>query len=239
VYTHWRHIVQVLHCLSVAQNGHSVQLCLLLFINVCALHCSGLRIIQRTVFWFETFCVFWTRPPIPIIHTITVCLNTFHHFSYICHCLFPNQSSVIHPWLFSNKFYTYFNQISNTGCVLEPFLHDPNIKHCSCSHQSCILDPNILHSLILWRGESRAARALYRAGSAVASHTGSRSGSAGASHTVSRGGSAGASHTVSRGWVSQCLSYCVLCISSILIILIIIFIYCNWVVTRWQWLFYM
>jgi len=24
-----------------------------------------------------------------------------------------------------------------------------------------------------------------------------------------------------------------------LIIIIIIFIYCNWVVTRWQWLFYM
>ena len=26
---------------------------------------------------------------------------------------------------------------------------------------------------------------------------------------------------------------------SFLIIIIIIFIYCNWVVTRWQWLFYM
>jgi len=25
----------------------------------------------------------------------------------------------------------------------------------------------------------------------------------------------------------------------IIIIIIIIFIYCNWVVTRWQWLFYM
>ena len=25
----------------------------------------------------------------------------------------------------------------------------------------------------------------------------------------------------------------------IIIITIIIFIYCNWVVTRWQWLFYM
>jgi len=27
--------------------------------------------------------------------------------------------------------------------------------------------------------------------------------------------------------------------SRIIIIIIIIFIYCNWVVTRWQWLFYM
>ena len=25
----------------------------------------------------------------------------------------------------------------------------------------------------------------------------------------------------------------------IIIIIILIFIYCNWVVTRWQWLFYM
>jgi len=28
-------------------------------------------------------------------------------------------------------------------------------------------------------------------------------------------------------------------ITAITIIIIIIFIYCNWVVTRWQWLFYM
>ena len=31
--------------------------------------------------------------------------------------------------------------------------------------------------------------------------------------------------------------YCVFIL--IIIIIIIIFIYCNWVVTRWQWLFYM
>ena len=146
---------------------------------------QGLRIIQRTLFWFETFCVFWTRPPFPIIHSITVCLNNFHHFSDICNFLFPHQSSVIHPWQFTNKFYIYFNQISITDCVLVPFLHDPNIKHCSCSHQSFILDPNILHSLTFWRGEST------RATCAV-----SRGGSAGASNTVSMGGSAGASHSV-------------------------------------------
>jgi len=28
-------------------------------------------------------------------------------------------------------------------------------------------------------------------------------------------------------------------LTAIIIIIIIIFIYCNWVVTRWQWLFYM
>jgi len=28
-------------------------------------------------------------------------------------------------------------------------------------------------------------------------------------------------------------------VNIIIIIIIIIFIYCNWVVTRWQWLFYM
>ena len=46
---------------------------------------------------------------------------------------------------------------------------------------------------------------------------------------------------------SQCnkvsTDYCrndtVIVVIIILIIVIIIFIYCNWVVTRWQWLFYM
>ena len=28
-------------------------------------------------------------------------------------------------------------------------------------------------------------------------------------------------------------------VTTIIIIIIIIIIYCNWVVTRWQWLFYM
>ena len=29
------------------------------------------------------------------------------------------------------------------------------------------------------------------------------------------------------------------CVSKYIIIIIIIFIYCNWVVSLWQWLFYM
>ena len=32
---------------------------------------------------------------------------------------------------------------------------------------------------------------------------------------------------------------CTRCGDNIIIIIIIIFVYCNWVVTRWQWLFYM
>jgi len=32
------------------------------------------------------------------------------------------------------------------------------------------------------------------------------------------------------GWENGC---------DVIIIIIIIFIYCNWAVTRWQWLFYM
>jgi hypothetical protein len=159
---------------------------------------QGLRIIQWTLFWFEPFYVFLTRLPFLIICSITVCLYTFHHFSDICHCLFPHQSSIIHPWLFSDKFYIYFNQISVTGCVLVPFLNDPNIKHCSCFHRSCILDPNIQHSLTFWRGEStRAWHAVSRCGSARALHTAWRDGSARALHTFSRRGSAGASHSVS------------------------------------------
>lgn len=73
VYTHSRQIVWVLRCLSVAQNGQSVQFCLLLFINVCVLHCSGFGIIQRTLFWLETFCVIGTTPHFLILHSITVC----------------------------------------------------------------------------------------------------------------------------------------------------------------------
>jgi len=162
---------------------------------------QGFRIIQWTLFWFEPFCVFSPRPPFLIIHSITVCLNTFHHFSDIYHCSFPHQSFIIHPWLFSHKFYIYtrINQISITGCVLVPFLHDPNIKHCLCSHKSWILDTNIQHSHTFWRdGSVRASHTVSRGGSAGALHTVSRGGSAGALHTVSRNGSAGASHTVSR-----------------------------------------
>jgi hypothetical protein len=48
---------------------------------------------------------------------------------------------------FSDNFCIYYNQISITNCVLVPFLHDHNIKHCPCSHKSCIFDPNIHHFL--------------------------------------------------------------------------------------------
>ena len=34
-------------------------------------------------------------------------------------------------------------------------------------------------------------------------------------------------------------SFCLYSETACLAIIIIIFIYCNWVVTRWQWLFYM
>ena len=46
-------------------------------------------------------------------------------------------------------------------------------------------------------------------------------------------------NTVYRRINRKCilLYYCE--ISRNIIIIIIIFIYCNWVVTRWQWLFYM
>ena len=36
-----------------------------------------------------------------------------------------------------------------------------------------------------------------------------------------------------------CVHICAVKQQVIIIIIIIIFIYCNWVVTRWQWLFYM
>jgi hypothetical protein len=104
-----------------------------------------------------------------------VCLNDFHHFSDICHCLFLHQSSIIHPRPFSDQFYIYLNQISITGCVLVPFLRDPNVKHCLCSHKSCILDSNVQHFIKFWRGESTRA-----------------------SHSVSRGGSVRTLLTVSR-----------------------------------------
>ena len=70
VYTHSRQIVWVLRCLSVAQNGQSVQLCLLLFINVCVLHCSG----------------FEKNPANPVLNWNVLCIlnhTPFHH----CVCL--------------------------------------------------------------------------------------------------------------------------------------------------------
>ena len=183
---HWLvQIVWVLHCLSVAQNGQSVELCLLSFRNVCVLHCSGFENYPAnlTLIWSILCILNQTSSPHTLHHC--VCLNNFRHFSDICHCLFPHQSFINYPWLFSDKYYIYFNQISITGFGLVPFLYEPNIKHCSCSHESCVLDPNIQHSLTFWRGESTRA-----------SHAVSRGGSARALHAVWRGGSARSLHSV-------------------------------------------
>ena len=97
VYTHSWHIARVLRCLSVAQDGQSVQPCSSVRI-VCLLHCSGFEnnptylILIRTILFISN--------QTSILHPTFnhfVFLNTFHHFSDICLCSFPHQSSVIHP----------------------------------------------------------------------------------------------------------------------------------------------
>ena len=47
-----------------------------------------------------------------------------------------------------------------------------------------------------------------------------------------------ATRSVKKEWISR-NDFFFLDIIIIIIIIIIIFIYCSWVVTRWQWLFYM
>ena len=42
-----------------------------------------------------------------------------------------------------------------------------------------------------------------------------------------------------EGGLRASLVFSIIIIIVIIIIIIIIIIYCNWVVTRWQWLFYM
>jgi len=44
--------------------------------------------------------------------------------------------------------------------------------------------------------------------------------------------------TIVEGNMLSELNIYVFIIDSFILITIIIFIYCNWVVTRWQWLFY-